>query len=223
MKNKQGLTIHRFYQLLPNSSIRLIAYTQLDIFSNQSLIYQPYWFGLFSYLFAEKKREVLAVFTLQIFMLPVLACHYFTTISRAAIAFHPVVIIINHGIINSLAALNCYNFSFSDWFYRKQAATFYPTFYRFLGLRRNIGGYVHKVKNFLFPKLKCSSSRYFYRFFGSFYRRGGAAISEFRGGLSSLRRKVGAKTVRTISRIDHILEKGKDLEAASLRSATNSY
>src|SRR3989338_5920880 len=291
MKNKQGLTIHRFYQLLPNSSIRLIAYTQLDIFSNQSLIYQPYWFGLFSYLFAEKKREVLAVFTLQIFMLPVLACHYFTTISRAAIAFHPVVIIINHGIINSqflasfnvahrnkgyfsahsyiwiarmikkhhyflnftfhkrrenkivvnlqvrgtyqffvflegfpinnMAALNCYNFSFSDWFYRKQAATFYPTFYRFLGLRRNIGGYVHKVKNFLFPKLKCSSSRYFYRFFGSFYRRGGAAISEFRGGPSSP--PLAAKTFRTISRIDHILEKDKELEAASLRSAVNWY
>jgi len=69
------------------------------------------------------------------------------------------------------------------------------------------------IKNFLFPKLKCSSSRYFYRFFGGFYRRGGAALSEFRG----------AKTVRTISRIDHILEKRKGLEAASLRSAANLY
>ena len=59
--------------------------------------------------------------------------------------------------------------------------------------------------------------RYFYRFFGSFYRCGGAAISEFRGGLSSP--PAAAKTVRTISRIDHILEKRKELGAASLRSA----
>jgi len=77
------------------------------------------------------------------------------------------------------------------------------------------------MKNFLFPKLKCSSSRYFYRFFGGFYRRGRAAISEFRGGLSSP--PAAAKTVRTISRIDHILEKRKELEAASLRSAASLY
>jgi hypothetical protein len=32
-----------------------------------------------------------------------------------------------------------------------------------------------------------------------------------------------AKTVLTISRIDHILEKDKDLEVASLRSAAVSY
>src|SRR3989344_2628566 len=60
---------------------------------------------------------------------------------------------------------------------------------------------LHRIKNFLFPKLKYSSSRYFYRFFGNFYRRGRAAISEFRGGLSSP--PAAAKTVRTISRIDH--------------------
>src|SRR3989344_1640421 len=70
--------------------------------------------------------------------------------------------------------------------------------------------FIAMIKNFLFPKLKCSSSRYFYRFFGSFYRRGGAAISEFCGGLSSPPQ--AAKTVRTISNIDHILEKRKELE-----------
>jgi len=67
------------------------------------------------------------------------------------------------------------------------------------------------IKNFLFQKLKCSSSRYFNRFFGSFYRRGGAAFPNFRGGISSPPQ--AAKTVRTISRIDHILE----------NSAVNSY
>jgi hypothetical protein len=65
-----------------------------------------------------------------------------------------------------------------------------------------VSSYNFMIKNFLFPKLKYSSSQYFYRFFGSFYRRGGAAISEFREGLSSPRLG-GVKTVRTISRIDH--------------------
>jgi len=59
------------------------------------------------------------------------------------------------------------------------------------------------------------------RFFGSFYRRGSAAFPNFRGRLSSP--PAAAKTVRTISRILHTLEKGKPEEAASLRSAAISY
>jgi len=82
------------------------------------------------------------------------------------------------------------------------------------------------IKNFLFQKLEYSSSRYFYRFFGSFYRRGGAAISDFRGGLS-LPAQAGsppqaAKCVRTTLRIDHQTGNCKQGAVASLRSATKS-
>ncbi|MDP3729848.1 MAG: hypothetical protein Q8R26_03860 [bacterium] len=61
------------------------------------------------------------------------------------------------------------------------------------------------VKTWFEPILRLAQDKLFLSgFFGSFYRCGGAAISEFRG----------AKTVRTILRIDHILENRKELEAA---------
>ncbi|MBI3684933.1 hypothetical protein HY250_00805 [Candidatus Azambacteria bacterium] len=62
---------------------------------------------------------------------------------------------------------------------------------------------------------------FFVRFFGSFYRCGSVAFRIFRGGTSSPPQ--AAKTVHTISRILDTLEKGKPEEAASLRSAANSY
>jgi len=68
------------------------------------------------------------------------------------------------------------------------------------------------MKNFLFHKI-WFEPMFSVRFFGSFYRCGSAAFSASHGGLSSP--PVAAKTVRTISRIPHTLEKGKQVYEAT--------
>jgi len=78
------------------------------------------------------------------------------------------------------------------------------------------------IKNFLSPKIQnIVRADVFNRFFGSFYRCGSAAFSDFRGGLSSP--PAAAKCVRTIFRIQHHVGIRKQEGFASLRSATNSY
>jgi len=91
------------------------------------------------------------------------------------------------------------------------------------------------IKKFSFPKIKIwFEPMFFSGFFCGFERCGSAAFPDscppkfserkFRrvnGGTSSP--PAAAKTVRTILRILHTLEKGKPEEAVSLRSAANSY
>jgi len=75
-------------------------------------------------------------------------------------------------------------------------------------------------EKFFFPQNMVRAD-VFNRFFGSFYRCGSAAFSDFRGGLSSP--PAAAKCVRTIFRIQHHLGNCKENVFASLRSATNLY
>jgi len=77
-------------------------------------------------------------------------------------------------------------------------------------------------KNFLFLKI-WFEPMFFFRFFGSFYQRGGAADFGFCGAGFSSRPCVGTKWVRTIFKIAHHLEKVQSTGLASLRSATKSY
>jgi hypothetical protein len=78
------------------------------------------------------------------------------------------------------------------------------------------------IKNFLSPKIQnMVRTDVFNRFFDSFYRRGSAVFSEFRGGLASPPQ--AAKCVRTIFRIQHQVGNCKQEGFASLRSATNLY
>ncbi|OHB20776.1 MAG: hypothetical protein A2939_02370 [Parcubacteria group bacterium RIFCSPLOWO2_01_FULL_48_18] len=67
------------------------------------------------------------------------------------------------------------------------------------------------MKNFLLPK--CGSSRYFYRFFGSFYPNGFGFFSE-------LARP--PKWVRTNFRIQHHFENCKFLDTGPPQAATKS-
>jgi len=70
------------------------------------------------------------------------------------------------------------------------------------------------IKNFLSPKIQnMVRADVFNRFFGSFYRCGSAAFSEFRRGLSSPPQ--AAKCVRTIFRIQHHVRNCKEFWFAS--------
>jgi hypothetical protein len=78
------------------------------------------------------------------------------------------------------------------------------------------------IKNFLSPKIQnMVRVDVFNRFFGSFYRCGSAAFSDFCGELFSPPQ--AAKCVRTILRIQHHIGNCKRFWFASLRSATNLY
>jgi hypothetical protein len=78
------------------------------------------------------------------------------------------------------------------------------------------------IKKFSFPQnQKMVRADVFNGFFGSFYRCGSAAFSEFRGGFSSPPQ--AAKCVRTIFRILHHVGNCKWFWFASLCSATNLY
>jgi hypothetical protein len=78
------------------------------------------------------------------------------------------------------------------------------------------------IKKFSFPQNQnIVQADVFIRFFGSFYRCGSAAFSDFRGGLSSPPQ--AAKCVRTILRIQHHVGNCKRFWFALLRSATNLY
>jgi len=78
------------------------------------------------------------------------------------------------------------------------------------------------IKNFLSPKIQnMVRADVFNRFFGSYYRYGSVAFSDFCGGLFSP--PSAAKCVRTILRIQHHVGNCKKFWFASLRSATNLY
>ena len=75
-------------------------------------------------------------------------------------------------------------------------------------------------KNFLFPKSKCSSSRFVSGLLGGFQRCGFAAPNFSRG----FSPPVGAAAnVRAISSVDHTREKDKPEATASLRSAAKRH
>src|SRR3989338_1271914 len=82
--------------------------------------------------------------------------------------------------------------------------------------------YTELIKNFSFSQNQnMVRADVFNRFFGSFYRCGSAAFSEFCGGLSSP--PAAAGSAPTIFKKKHHLGNFKRFWFASLRSATNLY
>src|SRR3989344_726005 len=117
---------------LPTSSPKLImslcvVYFAFGNFSTSTILptrISSFWKSsnvaimLLLYLFKNEARKTFTILPLQVFFLPILARYYFAAISRTAITFHSVVVVINHRVINGqlLTLLNvahCYKSYFT--------------------------------------------------------------------------------------------------------------